>query len=474
MGPTPEESLLKAGALRERLRLGLPEDLAQSPRGDPELPDTLRALCRLLEPCQADRSQAAHDLLARAYELVAGLEWEDEVGERDEVLAQLSFIAWNHSRRYFRFPETERWQQICVSHATAQEQVQDFLAVPTPRHSEDLRVRFLSDPVVLLAACESLARKQNESPAAAAEEGAELYRWLLDQESFIAPDQETVRYFVGSIASAVTVALGYLGRGRVWEDWYRRASTQLEQTIGNAPWLESLSFARLIRLYGARRYREVVDKVGGLIDRFEDLSMTLKALRARFLHALCLKELGRSSEALALLATVREGAAARSDSMTAAHALGAAAQLHDEAGSLELAKCELGEATMHAVRSGCPATIAWCAGTMGELLRNRGDYPAAITAYRSCVSTYDEAAMESLSAYMRIVLSETLLLAGREAEALAEILLALPVIDREGMSEEATAAVDLLREAVRRHRANPEALRVLREQLTRMKQDGGL
>jgi hypothetical protein len=78
--------------------------------------------------------------------------------------------------------------------------------------------------------------------------------------------------------------------------------------------------------------------------------------------------------------------------------------------------------------------------------------------------------MDSLAAYVRIVLAETLLASGREGEATLEIIAALPVIEELELVQEGVAAVALLRESLRRQKADPEALKALRVQIQKMRE----
>ena len=78
--------------------------------------------------------------------------------------------------------------------------------------------------------------------------------------------------------------------------------------------------------------------------------------------------------------------------------------------------------------------------------------------------------MNTMAAYLRIVLAETPLLAGRPREAEIEILAAIPTIEREGMVEEGFAALKLLRESVHQSATDVASLRALRESMNRGEQ----
>ena len=44
----------------------------------------------------------------RAYELSRRLEWDDEVDEKEWMLARLAFLAWNQARLLVDYPEAKR------------------------------------------------------------------------------------------------------------------------------------------------------------------------------------------------------------------------------------------------------------------------------------------------------------------------------------------------------------------------------
>jgi tetratricopeptide (TPR) repeat protein len=332
----------------------------------------------------------------------------------------------------------------------------------------------LGDPAVLLAACERLVKQQNTLPSLVAKQGAKLYEWLSEGQCHPGLDGETVRHLTGSVALAVMTAQRHLGRSREWTGWFHRASVKLAGTVGSAPSLGLLEFERLARLYGSRCYQTVADQVGVLIDRFKQLSMDRNVGKTRFLQALSLKDLGRNSDAIACLRRAQEDALACGDDLTVSLCVTHMAQLYGIAGQFERAIAHARAAAPLAAHSGCLWALGDVEGTIGELLRDQGDYVSAVVAYRSAIARYDELEMESMAAYLRVVLAQTMLLAGQQDEAVAEILKALPIIEREKLSHEAAVAVALLHEAIRRGQPNPEALRELREQLTRMKEEGRL
>ena len=89
----------------------------------------------------------------------------------------------------------------------------------------------------------------------------------------------------------------------------------------------------------------------------------------------------------------------------------------------------------------------------------------AAAAYRSGASCYLEDGMLPLAAYMRILSAEALLLAEQADEAVSELVRALPVIEREGLTVEAAVSVRLLKQAIEMKRLTPGLLRDVRERL---------
>ena len=67
--------------------------------------------------------------------------------------------------------------------------------------------------------------------------------------------------------------------------------------------------------------------------------------------------------------------------------------------------------------------------------------------------------MAIMEARIRLVLAETLLAFGRDTEAEAEILAALPTIQEGKLRPEGVGALFLLRESVRRRKTDSKALR---------------
>jgi tetratricopeptide (TPR) repeat protein len=244
--------------------------------------------------------------------------------------------------------------------------------------------------------------------------------------------------------------------------------------MGAAPLMAAIEHARLITLYQNRAYAQVRADSQALIRRFESLGMIDKALRARLLRGRALKELGEWEEAIGWLEEVHAEAMRSGDLLVGALALCDRSEMLSGQGHFNDAIAACRDAIELASQSDCGWVVANVQGTLGELLRDRGDLHSSIDAYTASVRSYEELEMWPLAAYTRVVLAESMLLAGLPAKALSMVVAALPVIERENLTHEAVAAIGILREAIRRQQADPHALGQLREQLQRMRGEGGL
>ncbi len=474
VGPLPVESIRKAGNLVARLPFGLDAGFASELETDPDFPSVLHALVGLLHTRSRDSSSWTLREISGAYGLVSGISWEDDFGERDDLLARLAFLGWDHCRQFRTHREAEEWRRRCVDRCAAQTHVRQFLALAPGDRPGGLAHRYLSDRTVLLAACDRLERERNRSPKQVEEEGLALYEWLSSEGARSATGDELVQYFLAYVAMRITISLQYVGDDRRWREWFARAKAHADRATGAAHLMELLEFARLSYLHRKREHRLVLTSIGQVIERFEELGMPDKALNARFLRGISLKELGHFVDALNCLSEVRKRAIDRADDLVLALTLSESSQIHGELGDAEEAQRLAVDALPISVRSGCSWAVAQVQGTLAELLRNESRFDLSARGYRASASLYEGSGMAGMGAYVRVVLAETLLLAGRHDESAAEIVMALPTIERENLTCEAVAAVAILQVAVRHHQSDPDALRQLREQLQLMREQGRL
>ncbi len=238
-------------------------------------------------------------------------------------------------------------------------------------------------------------------------------------------------------------------------------------TINPAPLMASVSYARLTLHYDRGRYEHAVQLLPSLAESFARLGMDRERLKCQFLEALCFKNGSKIQEAHSKLSSMlsdpflsrEEGIHGLvllnlGDLLASSGQTSAALPLYDEALAL--------------VRgSNQRFAAAHLKGLIAEALRAEGSLGAAVEAFRASIEEYAELGMETWVAYLRIVLSETLIALSRNREAEWEILAALPTIEEQKMIPEGVAALALLRESVARRDTNFSALREVRQHLSR-------
>lgn len=461
----------RAASLIKRLRTPVSGEIAGEFANDPETVDVLYAAVELLDRARESSSDENLGDIGRAYEFVSTVGWDDDFGERDWMLARLAFLAWDQCRLAEDYPATLTWRRRCSDHTLAQELVRNFFAIPVRDRSLELSDRYFADECVLLTACERLDNDRIKFPASVELEGAALYEWMDSRANEAGLDHELVHFLAATVALATLGAkLGIQHRDNV-PMWFARIGSHLGACRGSGPLAAILEHRRITKLYLENDYSTALSCIDALASRFEALGMVANAHLVRFLKGLLLKDCGESEGALRAFNDLQGPAC---EGWLASLALSSSAEVLGRQGRFAQALGLANEAFRLAQESGSLSCLALAQGTVGELLRDHGDVKASIAAYAASAVSYETAGMSALAAYSRVVIAETLLLAGRTREAACEVLAALPTIESRWLTQEAVAAIAILREAIQRQQADPDALRQLREQLQLMRREGKL
>jgi len=187
--------------------------------------------------------------------------------------------------------------------------------------------------------------------------------------------------------------------------------------------------------------------------------------KCRFLEAMSLKELGRYAESASRFQSMLTATEFQADAGIRGMAMTNLGNLRSLEGDAQgaLVAYKAAQPMLEAARR--HEMIADLKGMVAETLRTIGQTSASIDAYRECVSDHIQLGMEARAAYVRVLLSEALLEAGRPREAEWELLAALPTINEQQMVPEGFAAVVLLQESLRQRKTDPKALSDLRQYL---------
>ena len=125
----------------------------------------------------------------------------------------------------------------------------------------------------------------------------------------------------------------------------------------------------------------------------------------------------------------------------------------------------LNEVSTRAVVREQPLLSAQLKTALAETLRRQGELSAAAEVLHGAAQDYAAAGMKTMEAYLRVVLAETLIALSRHREAEWQIAAALPTIEEQRMLPEGFAAVELLRESLRRRKADSASLGEIRAHL---------
>jgi tetratricopeptide (TPR) repeat protein len=210
-----------------------------------------------------------------------------------------------------------------------------------------------------------------------------------------------------------------------------------------------------------RQLEAVLELAPPLAISLIDLGMPEEALKCCFLEGLALMESDRLSESVEVFQRICREAMALGSEKLLALSYGNLTQVYGMMGDSENA--------IEASRLAIPvlkrlddrialAKVQWGLATM---LREIGQIPGSINAYRTAQHEFERIGMRADMAALSLVVADLLLETGREHEAMREVLMALPIIDELKMVPEGVAALSLLRESLQKQKINRQALRDL-------------
>lgn len=367
-----------------------------------------------------------------------------------------------HSAKILAFPSQAA--PVWLSPREAAVSARQFLAMPRSQRSDDDRERFLSSPDVLMSIASILRGDRDLAPASVLLDANEIYQWISRPNCELGLFDER-DYLLGEMALIAGGVCRQLGRREEAFLWLDRAEAGFRHTMNPAPGLANVAYARIALRFEMGRYQDVLELTPSLEASFTKLRMDVEAVKCRLLLAMTLKQTGENAKALGLLAGLHERPLLAGDRFLRARILSEIGDLHQFEGRLDLAMQAFEEAVSlldHEVASAVRADLQLF---VGGVLQAQGRLSEACDAFRASQRTYLALEMRAQVTYLNLVIAETLISLGRDREAEWEILAALPAIEAMKMAPEALAAVALLRESVRRRRADPSALRELRSHL---------
>jgi tetratricopeptide (TPR) repeat protein len=489
----------RACALAKELLIGLRAgtvDLANVELDDTGI-DVLHAAIEVLALAPSeDPNQTVADL-SRLYEFSSSASWPvPTFGEKEELLEKCALWAWRLCRRAGRVSLAEDWAgRACRASGL----IHDFSVDPNslregttsamngrvlrfPSRSTsvedakraaervlclsqaDQRTRAvelqLEEPEMLLALCGELRRRLEESPTLTYEETSFLYEYLSTPARPIGLFDER-EYFLGELSLLAGTACRALARRDEARRWFDRSEANFRLTVNVVADWARVSYQRLAILLEERRFDELAEQLPPLVECFEKLDMNDDALKCRFLEATALVEAGHFLEArdhyLGILGIAQKLGNERLVAAAKVNLVQVYGSMADQQEALDLSR----EVVPLLRKLGLKEYLAKTQWGIGSLLRSAGRLGEAVDALRSAHSEFSDLRMMADVAATQLLTADVLLEAGREAEAVAEVMAALPTVDEYRLVPEGMAALALLRESVRQHRVNHQALRDL-------------
>jgi tetratricopeptide (TPR) repeat protein len=323
--------------------------------------------------------------------------------------------------------------------------------------AEDLR---LEDPDVLLSFCSRLRNLIDSSPARVRDEAEFGYRFILTPSRAIGLFDER-EYFLGELALLAGTACRHLSRRDEARVWFDRSEAGFRHTMNAVADLSRLAYQRVALRMEERSLDVVLELVPSLVDSFRKLAMPEEELKARFLEGLALMESERLPEAIEIFHQICRDAESLGNEKLLATAYANLTHIYGMLGDASHAI----EASRHAIpilrRLDDRIVLAKVQWGLARLLRETGQLPASIEAYRAAQQDFEQIGMSADVAALHLVIADLLLEVGQEAAATQSVLEALPVIQELKMVPEGMAALQLLRESLREQKISRPALREL-------------
>jgi tetratricopeptide (TPR) repeat protein len=339
-----------------------------------------------------------------------------------------------------------------------------FLGTPREERHDEFNNATLADGDVLMSVCGALWDSMNSTPTDVSLDASSLYAWVSSRSAnqFFFDERD---FFLGETALLAAASLRLLGKRDQTERWLERADAGFRHTVAPAAHLARVAYIRLTLRYDMRHHEDGLELLPSVALTFERLGMHNDLAKCYFLEAMSLKELGRFAEAQGRFEELISNKQGWVDAAIQGFALVNIGDLHSEGRRFDAALSAYAEALPLLKTANRPVAIADLKLMVASTMRSMGKLVASIDAYRESIHDYEVVGSTTRAAYVRVLLAEALLEAGRCRDAEWQVNTAMTTINEEEMVPEGMAAFVLLKETVRQRKMNPVALAEVRQYL---------
>jgi tetratricopeptide (TPR) repeat protein len=460
---------LPLGLSRADARRRAPEFLAGIAAGtvlpenvdvDEELKDILWASVDELDAKPLGR--ATFEECDRFYQFVMGLRVEnDAFYERDEVLHGVARLGWRSAPGGLEAVFRDRaiiWQsgdeirhrEICESADQLPASLEAHRQqTPDSRQMHEFCARLLEISGVRPNFGFSLVS---------------LLRSLLNSPVFYMGSLDDREHLKASVALIAGMTARHLGNCASAESHYDLAEASFRKTADPTD-LDRVKVERLANQYTRRDFRGVCQLSPTVIG---GLSLTRERVKAEMVTAQALVELSRFSEAEPILKSALSDQVTRNEPAFQARLLTTLGSALSGLGRESEATASFKAAGTVLTKFHLPIQLADLVTSIGEHVARSKNLLDAVVLYRMAREMSSRLDQPHQIAYLTVLLAELLMLLGRIDEAEAELLIALPLVEKFDLRLEGGAAVALLRESLARRGADVTAIRNLRDQLRKV------
>jgi tetratricopeptide (TPR) repeat protein len=425
---------------------------------DDDLKDLLWASVE--ELAEKSPGQSTFEECDRFYQFVAALSVEnDAFDERDEVLHRVARIGWRSApggleavlkarAAIWDHGDEQRHRAVCET------------ADQLPALIEALTGQQVLELPELHEICARMFKLSTIRSGLVAASCSVLYTILENQRCYVGRLDDRA-HLKATVALAAAIAERQRANWHSSESGYARAASAFRCTA-NLGDFDRVEVEYLALQLTRGRYQDVVVTAPDLIRR---LAVPRERVKARLALAWAFLSLERPHDAKSVLEVALRDPAIETDPCYRAAVLTVLGNAASYLGEDSEAMARFSAAGAILAKFHYPLLLGTLTTTIGEHLGKDGHLRETLILYRAAREVFREIGQAQQLGYLNVLISEVLILLGRDEEAEEELLASLPLIERFDLRREALAATVLLRETQAGRRTDMKTIQDFRDHL---------